>query len=271
MAQGVERRHPEAVGNLGELKVVDYAEATRKAADKGHFVRGGRTVSDVYYHGLSRDEVEHLDGDEPRGLLVGEMAQAMRTARAAGEPLDLIQMQRDIFRCLRGVGAARMLTSPSPSSSQPTNPIPNFGQFAQAGQGLGALASGAGTVASGLGQAANFMSTPKVINFADGGKVIGLGAARARRGYDGGGVVGDDDLMFDPNAIDYPQTMAAGLGAAAPTMSFTPAPAAPPVGGTPPTPAAQSQGLGALPPLTPSQSLPSANDNPRSGRARTPC
>ena len=43
------------------LKLVDYEEATRKAADKGHFARGGRTIGDLYYHGLSRDEVAHLD------------------------------------------------------------------------------------------------------------------------------------------------------------------------------------------------------------------
>jgi hypothetical protein len=41
MAQEVEKEHPEAVGSLAGLKMVNYDEATRKSADRGHFADGG--------------------------------------------------------------------------------------------------------------------------------------------------------------------------------------------------------------------------------------
>ena len=41
MAQDVERHHPEAVGESQGYKTVDYDEATRHAAHRGHFYQGG--------------------------------------------------------------------------------------------------------------------------------------------------------------------------------------------------------------------------------------
>jgi hypothetical protein len=41
MAQEVERRHPEAVGEAGGVKTVQYDQATQGAADRGHFSEGG--------------------------------------------------------------------------------------------------------------------------------------------------------------------------------------------------------------------------------------
>lgn len=44
IAQNVEKHHPEAVGEAGGLKTVNYADATDDAADKGHFASGGSVV-----------------------------------------------------------------------------------------------------------------------------------------------------------------------------------------------------------------------------------
>lgn len=41
MAQDVEKKHPKAVGLAGGLKTVNYDEATRDAAERGHFRKGG--------------------------------------------------------------------------------------------------------------------------------------------------------------------------------------------------------------------------------------
>lgn len=41
MAQEVEKRHPEAVSESGGLKAVNYDVATQKAAERGHFEKGG--------------------------------------------------------------------------------------------------------------------------------------------------------------------------------------------------------------------------------------
>lgn len=41
IAQEVERHHPEAVGEAGGMKTVNYDNATKDAADRGHFYRGG--------------------------------------------------------------------------------------------------------------------------------------------------------------------------------------------------------------------------------------
>ena len=41
MAQDVEKKHPESVGLAGGYKFVDYGEATKDAANRGHFYSGG--------------------------------------------------------------------------------------------------------------------------------------------------------------------------------------------------------------------------------------
>lgn len=45
MAQDVERHHPEAVGLAAGYKTVDYDQATKGAASRGHFYRGGLATS----------------------------------------------------------------------------------------------------------------------------------------------------------------------------------------------------------------------------------
>ena len=41
IAQEVERKHPDAVGHSGGYRTVDYADATRASANRGHFANGG--------------------------------------------------------------------------------------------------------------------------------------------------------------------------------------------------------------------------------------
>lgn len=51
MAQNVERSHPEAVGSMNGLKMVDYDRATSDAADRGHFYSGGLVPRHGYQEG----------------------------------------------------------------------------------------------------------------------------------------------------------------------------------------------------------------------------
>ena len=44
MAQNVEKEHPDAIHEISGLKTVDYDEATKAAAKKKHFARGGLSV-----------------------------------------------------------------------------------------------------------------------------------------------------------------------------------------------------------------------------------
>ena len=51
MAQNVERSHPEAVGSMHGMKMVDYDRATSDAADRGHFYSGGLVPRHGYQEG----------------------------------------------------------------------------------------------------------------------------------------------------------------------------------------------------------------------------
>lgn len=53
MAQDVEKAHPEAVGLAGGYRTVDYDKATEKAAERGHFRRGGLVPYKGYAYGGS--------------------------------------------------------------------------------------------------------------------------------------------------------------------------------------------------------------------------
>ena len=46
MAQNVEKEHPDAIHEISGLKTVDYDEATKAAAKKKHFARGGLAFDD---------------------------------------------------------------------------------------------------------------------------------------------------------------------------------------------------------------------------------
>ena len=54
MAQDVEKKHPEAVKNVGGLKAVNYEAATRDAADRGHFAEGGASQGGLVPAGMER-------------------------------------------------------------------------------------------------------------------------------------------------------------------------------------------------------------------------
>ena len=54
MAQDVEKKHPEAVKNVGGLKAVNYEAATRGAADRGHFAEGGASQGGLVPAGMER-------------------------------------------------------------------------------------------------------------------------------------------------------------------------------------------------------------------------
>lgn len=54
MAQDVEKKHPEAVGERGGYKTVDYAKATEDAADRGKFYLGGASMGGLVPAGQDR-------------------------------------------------------------------------------------------------------------------------------------------------------------------------------------------------------------------------
>ncbi len=214
MAQEVEHHHPHAVAKgLGGVLHVDYAAATRAAADKGHFARGGRTAD------------EHLGLGAARMYANGGIA-----SEPYADAQSYVPSLTGGFR--GGLGGARMGGSPmSMGSGQATSPQASAGTLL--GQGLGAFAAsplgsdlkaGLGTMFSG-----NFTGLKR-------GGAVGLAAA-ARR-YDGGGVVspfGDvDPSVFDQPAVNLPIegtpfASQSGLGAAVAPPSAPPPPAPMPV------------------------------------------
>ena len=194
VAQEVERRHPHAVSSLGGAKIVDYREATRAAADRGHFWRGG-VVHDVALgraalHDLGLGDVRRASGG---AVGFGSIPYASSAQLYPGAAASYVPNTSP--------GSARLPTSKlnfsSPSTSQ--QPQQSLGGLAQAGK--------------------NFASTPlgdsisdftqDNLGFARGGNV-GLGGAG--RGYDAGGVVADDSLVFDPTAVGGDTSFAPGLG-----------------------------------------------------------
>lgn len=54
IAQEVEHKHPEAVRTLGDIKMVDYDEATQDAAHGAHKALGGASMGGVVHPGLER-------------------------------------------------------------------------------------------------------------------------------------------------------------------------------------------------------------------------
>ena len=211
IAQEVEKKHPHAVGSLGDAKVVDYAEATRKASDKGHFAQGGRTLGDA----------QHFAGG----------GAALYGAPVGSTPYAAAQ---DYVPTIQGLGGARLAT-----------PTLNFAKPATAGQPAAVPNLGTAATAlsnSGIGDAISDYAQDR----ARGGGVVGLGGAR--RGYDTGGVVGIDGLMFDPTAVGSDTSFTPGVG---PSLAAVPQGFAPDASAVPsndnadvPTPPPRPRGLG---------------------------
>ena len=67
LAQEVEKKHPKAVGLAGDLKTVNYDEATRDAAERGHFKSGGQAsqgglvTPDLALHGYATGGMPGFD------------------------------------------------------------------------------------------------------------------------------------------------------------------------------------------------------------------
>ena len=225
IAQEIEKKHPDAVDRREDgMRVVDYAEASRKAAEKGHFARGGRTLDE---QGLGQVR-RYATGGVP----------GMPYADATGYVPTI------------GLAAAARAPQSGPSqgmagspTSSTTDALPDFSSYIQAGKGLSNTSFGDAVsdfTQDNLGFANGGLAR------ATGGKVVDLGLARARRGYDGGGVVSDPNaMMFDPSAFGDPSALGGiqpGLGAAASPGTMTPPTAPPALPGLPSDP---PTGLGA--------------------------
>jgi len=95
IAQEVERHHPEAVGEAGGMKTVDYDAATRDAADRGRFYRGGLVAEGGAVH-PEMAGLGYASGGSPIG---GDMA-------------AILESHRGMFGGLAGPGQAMGEGSP---------------------------------------------------------------------------------------------------------------------------------------------------------------
>ena len=79
MAQNVERSHPEAVGSMHGMKMVDYDRATSDAADRGHFYSGGLVPRHGYQEGGPPAEGAQEIANERRQLTDRDIDYMART------------------------------------------------------------------------------------------------------------------------------------------------------------------------------------------------
>ena len=79
MAQNVERSHPEAVGSMNGMKMVDYDRATSDAADRGHFYSGGLVPRHGYQQGGPPAEGVREMANERRQLTERDIDYMART------------------------------------------------------------------------------------------------------------------------------------------------------------------------------------------------
>jgi hypothetical protein len=121
MAQDVEQSHPEAVGGLGGIKMVDYRRATDDAARQRH--SDGKRVPDVDQNG---DPIPMVDEAAPRD--------------------DRMNFAPDEAR-LSGLAAA-----PVPPRDIPNNATPGLRVTREEPTRLASFASDVGDLASGLGK-----------------------------------------------------------------------------------------------------------------------
>ena len=175
------------------------------------YARGGRTLGDLSDEG----DLTYAGLGQVRRYATGGFT-GMPYADAAGYVPTV------------GLAAARMPSGMSVSQPQSTGAAPSMTNLT-AGLGMAGrnfMNSNAGDSVSDFAQ--------DTLGFARGGvaqaamdKVVDLGLARARRGYDGGGVVSDPNAMlFDPTAFGDPSALGAmqpGLSAAAMPNTMTPA------------------------------------------------
>jgi hypothetical protein len=98
IAQEVEKKHPEAVGEAAGFKTVDYGKATEDAADRGHFYRGGVIPANDNAHEEARKRYAYggqplsynypsLPGESPFDIAAMLAAQAEMYAPYAGAGL----------------------------------------------------------------------------------------------------------------------------------------------------------------------------------------
>lgn len=205
MAQDVEQRHPNAVGSLGGIKVVDYDAATRAAAEKGKFARGG-AVPRFASGGAAMPGI----GMDPSGLPYSGLAQIQIVPAYNGARMS-------------GVGIPS-----APAVAVQTNPFANLATGSSAGNaslaGLSKIGSSldlGSTISNGVSSAVGFNPFN---GFRRGGvaRAPSLGNL-ALKHYDDGGAVGAgledvpmyaDGPVLDRSVLGGVPTSFAALGPA---------------------------------------------------------
>jgi len=198
LAQEVEQRHPEAVGESGGVKGVDYRAATEDAADRGKFAPGGV----VPYGGTpgttpaTGADASYIPAPSPVGggsaLPKGGSSGASQQQDPLQGVMSGVKGVNDMAKTGRELGLPQKIASLTGADASATLPQ----EATMAAQGLGTAAAPAAGAAGGTG---GLMSALMGL-FSKGG-VVG------RKGYDDGGDVWpsfDDADMLRNDGLSAP-------------------------------------------------------------------
>ena len=142
-AQDVEKHHPHAVGDYHGIKTVDYDEATKDAAHRGHFYQGGlASIGGAAINDNVREnfDIGGLAGSDQNALLAQLMGrQAVNPYGAAGAAqgaAGLVPTQRNIMTS--SMPSRNLMVAPQPQRqqsglSQTTSAIKDLGGIGSRG------------------------------------------------------------------------------------------------------------------------------------------
>jgi len=142
-AQDVEKHHPHAVGDYHGIKTVDYDEATKDAAHRGHFYQGGlASMGGAAINDNVREnfDIGGLAGSDQNALLAQLMGrQAVNPYGAAGAAqgaAGLVPTQRNIMTS--SMPSRNLMVAPTPQRqqsglSQTTSAIKDLGGIGSRG------------------------------------------------------------------------------------------------------------------------------------------
>jgi hypothetical protein len=188
IAQDVEKKHPDAVGEADGIKTVDYDRATKRAASRGHFASGGAVDSGPYNFMMDAEgyipKGQMMAMSAPQASQASNHAPSSSAGGAGGDPIAPIT---------QGLSGLRGVLASQPSQVGPTfaaNNVPGNPFASQGASGFGSMGgvqfpifSSGGAVDDG------FMQTVNTIR--DGLKKARGGHVGARRFADGGSTFDD--------------------------------------------------------------------------------
>lgn len=222
VAQDVERHHPKAVGLAAGYKTVDYDDATKDAAKRGHFARGGLAPSESMGGTVSEDGFERKTydtGGMPTGggpadwYMLQQILQNQRAIEASspgssnlygGSP-DAMPFGQGSNKGIAGAVAsgsntprqiAHVAAPPSDFGAPVQSQLSQIAQLGTTAQGLGGLYNAGSKV---YDWGANKINPGTTVSTTTPGTIFAQGGLVARKHYDAGGGIDPYSTTQDQN------------------------------------------------------------------------